>query len=158
MREGWRDGFASDANCRFRRRTGGTSRKLQAADGVKASVSLCAILCGIAPSFPTQKWRKDVVMESQGIFQIHPKPRQEPEVPARCSIVALRPVGRIARFAPHLQVAVSATGRAPFRCLPVLTQIHAAPPARPRSARTLRVPLCSRGPLALRDVRGTPSP
>ena len=57
-REGWRDEFASDANCRFRRRTGGTSRKLQAADGVKASVSLCAILCGIAPSFPTQKWRK----------------------------------------------------------------------------------------------------
>ena len=57
-REGWRDGFASDANCRFRRRTGGTSRKLQAADGVKASVSLCAILCGIVPSFPTPKWRK----------------------------------------------------------------------------------------------------
>ena len=50
-------------------------------------------------------------------------PWQEPEVPARCSIVALRPVGRIARFAPHLQVAVSATGRAPFRCLPVFTQI-----------------------------------
>ena len=57
-REGGRDGFASDANCRFRRRTGGTSRKLQAADVVKASVSPCAILCGIVPSFPTQKWRK----------------------------------------------------------------------------------------------------
>ena len=60
------------------------------------------------------------------------------EVSARCSIVALRPVGRIARFAPHLQVAVSATGRAPFRCLPVFTQSHAAELARPRYARTLR--------------------
>lgn len=60
------------------------------------------------------------------------------EISARCSIVALRPVGRIARFAPHLQVAVSATGRAPFRCLPVFTQSHAAMPARPRYARTLR--------------------
>ena len=66
------------------------------------------------------------------------RPRQEPEVFARCSIVALRPVGRIARFAPHLQVAVSAIGRAPFRCLPLSTQNHAALPARPRSARTLR--------------------
>ena len=60
------------------------------------------------------------------------------EVSARCSIVALRPVGRIARFAPHLQVAVSATGRAPFRCLLVFTQSHAAELARPRYARTLR--------------------
>ena len=60
------------------------------------------------------------------------------EVSARCSIVALRPVGRIARFAPHLQVAVSATGRAPFRCLPVFAQSHAAMSARPRYARTLR--------------------
>ena len=60
------------------------------------------------------------------------------EVSARCSIVALRPVGRIARFAPHLQVAVSATGRALFRCLPVFAQSHAAMPARPRYARTLR--------------------
>ena len=65
-------------------------------------------------------------------------PWQEPEVPARCSIVALRPIGRIARFAPHLQVAVSATGRAPFRCLLVFNQSHAAMPARPRYARTLR--------------------
>ena len=47
------------------------------------------------------------------------KPRQEPEVPARCSIFALRPAGLIARFAPHLRVAVSATGRAPLRCLPL---------------------------------------
>ena len=60
------------------------------------------------------------------------------EISARCSIVALRPVGRIARFAPHLQVAVSATGRAPFRCLLVFTQSHAAELARPRYARTLR--------------------
>ena len=60
------------------------------------------------------------------------------EISARCSIVALRPVGRIARFAPHLQVAVSATGRAPFRCLPVFAQSHAAMSARPRYARTLR--------------------
>ena len=60
------------------------------------------------------------------------------EISARCSIVALRPVGRIARFAPHLQVAVSATGRAPFRCLPVFAQSHAAESARPRYARTLR--------------------
>ena len=60
------------------------------------------------------------------------------EISARCSIVALRPVGRIARFAPHLQVAVSATGRAPFRCLLVFNQSHAAMPARPRYARTLR--------------------
>ena len=60
------------------------------------------------------------------------------EISARCSIVALRPVGRIARFAPHLQVAVSATGRAPFRCLPVFAQSHAAELARPRYARTLR--------------------
>ena len=67
------------------------------------------------------------------------RPRQGTEFPARCSIVALRPIGRIARFAPHLQVAVSATGRAPFRCLPVFTQNHATPPARPRFARTLRV-------------------
>ena len=78
------------------------------------------------------------MMESQGIFQIHPKPRQEPEVPARCSIVALRPAGLIARFAPHLRVAVSATGRAPLRCLPVLAQNHATLLARPRYARTLR--------------------
>ena len=48
------------------------------------------------------------------------------EISARCSIVALRPVGRIARFAPHLQVAVSATGRAPFRCLP--PQLKSMPP------------------------------
>lgn len=40
--------FLSDAHCGFRRRTGGTSRKLQAVDGVKTSISLCAILCGIA--------------------------------------------------------------------------------------------------------------
>ena len=66
------------------------------------------------------------------------RPRQGTEFPARCSIVALRPIGRIARFAPHLQVAVSATGRAPFRCLLVFTQSHAAMPARPRYARTLR--------------------
>ena len=32
----------------------------------------------------------------------------------RCSIVALRPIGLIARFAPRLRVAVSATGRAPL--------------------------------------------
>ena len=66
------------------------------------------------------------------------RPCQGTEFPARCSIVALRPIGRIARFAPHLQVAVSATGRAPFRCLPVLAQNYAAKLARPRYARTLR--------------------
>ena len=54
------------------------------------------------------------------------RPRQGTEFPARCSIVALRPIGRIARFAPHLQVAVSATGRAPFRCLP--PQLKSMPP------------------------------
>ena len=57
---------------------------------------------------------------------------------SRCSIVALRPTGRIACFAPRLRVAVSATGRAPFRCLPVFAQSHAAELARPRYARTLR--------------------
>ena len=66
------------------------------------------------------------MMESQGIFQIHPKPRQEPEVPARCSIVALRPVGLIARFAPHLRVAVSATGHASPPVPSTFTQNHAA--------------------------------
>ena len=50
-------------------RCGGTSGKLQAADGVKASVSLCAILCGIVPSFPTPN-----VMEPQGISQIPADP------------------------------------------------------------------------------------
>ena len=39
------------------------------------------------------------------------KPRQGT---SRCSIVAFRPAGRIARFAPRLRVAVSATGRAPL--------------------------------------------
>ena len=55
-------------------RCGGTSGKLQAADGVKASVSLCAILCGIVPSFPTPN-----VMKSQGISQIHPKRSEKPQ-------------------------------------------------------------------------------
>ena len=50
-------------------RCGGTSGKRQSADGVKASVSLCAILCGIVPSFPTPN-----VIEPQGISQIPADP------------------------------------------------------------------------------------
>ena len=108
-------------------------RTLQPCQLVRAPRKHCAILlCGHGP-------------RGLGVTLGAPplKPRQEPEVPARCSIVALLPVGRIARFAPHLQVAVSATGRAPFRCLPVFTQNHAAAPARPRFARTLRERLCA---------------
>ena len=67
---------------------------------------------------------------------------------SRCSIVALRPIGLIACFAPRLRVAVPATGRAPlWRSGPsTFTQNHAAVSARPRSARTLRVSLCGLWP------------
>ena len=67
---------------------------------------------------------------------------------SRCSIVALRPIGLIACFAPRLRVAVPAIGRAPlWRSGPsTFTQNHAAVSARPRSARTLRVSLCGLWP------------
>ena len=102
------------------------------------------------------------------------KPRQEPEVPAPpTSTQSHAAVPARPRFARTLRA--SLRGRGPLRAgvtlgapplepwqepevpaPPTSTQSHAAVPARPRFARTLRVSLCGHGPLRAGVALGAP--